>query len=327
MMVEKFELSRTAPEQVRFANLLLKQPLRLVSEQVTCHQLHQISKPQGELVKIECAVGQQLFSLFATHTALQTWLERQGYALSIASLPSALLEALIEKLLSPLQGSFKQLFGEFVAIASISLSSPYKADEESFCCEFTLSTPDDLALIIALKQHQLARLISQNPISVRQDLLAIDLKLSVSMGKTILPQTDYLALACGDVVFFDQCYFDKEQRVCLSIENTPAWQAQLNNHTITIEHSWSNTMSEEQLAQPNAVFDLNTVQVELDFSLPSQTLSLPDVQNLQPGYVFESDCNPDSPILIKVNNQVIANGELVKVGEKLGVRILDVAGN
>ena len=86
-------------------------------------------------------------------------------------------------------------------------------------------------------------------------------------------------------------------------------------------------MSEEQLAQPNAVFDLNTVQVELDFSLPSQTLSLPDVQNLQPGYVFESDCNPDSPILIKVNNQVIANGELVKVGEKLGVRILDVAGN
>lgn len=57
MMVEKFELAATAPEQVRFANLLLKQPLRLVSDQVTCHQLRQISKPQGSWLKLSVQLG------------------------------------------------------------------------------------------------------------------------------------------------------------------------------------------------------------------------------------------------------------------------------
>lgn len=327
MIVESFDLKSISSQQMAFSNLLLCQSLCLSSSHLKLSHLRQIELPTEPHLSIKCSVGKYHFSVFIAPSALQSWLVQNGYTLSPLDLPTLLLEALIEKILSPSQATFKQLLGDFVVIESIHQKHTMTLEENMFCCEFTLNSPEEVLLIVQLDLQQLSKLITVFPstqMNINSNLL---LKLSLSIGNSQLTQREYASLNCGDVVFFDHCYFSKDQRICLSINNQPAWLAQLDNQKIKIESPWSKTMSEEQLTQPNAVFDLNTVQVALDFTLPSQTMSLPDVQNLKPGYVFESDCNPDSPILIKVNNQVIANGELVKVGEKLGIRILDIVGS
>ena len=45
---------------------------------------------------------------------------------------------------------------------------------------------------------------------------------------------------------------------------------------------------------------------------------------LRPGNLLELDVHPDSPISLVTNGKSIARGELIRVGEVLGVRILEI---
>ena len=326
MIAEVLSLKTLSPASVTFGNLLRQRNFSLSTADVSFTELKQVEKPSEASVCIRCSVGEYAILFYVSLDEMQRWLEAQDYQFSIKDVPPALLEAMIEKILSPVQPVFKELFGDFVALSSIELVTEFPTDDNAFWCQFNATIGAELAIRTQLSTTQLRKLSGYFSFKPQHALNAFAIKVTPCLGRTCLSQSDYQQLASGDVVFFDQCYFAKEQRIALKIENQAAWQAQLTNHTITIEKPWSTLMSETQLAEQSDVFDLNTVQVELDFTLPSQTLPLPEVQGLQPGYVFESDCNPDSPIVIKVNNQVVANGELVKIGEKLGVRILDVVG-
>lgn len=52
-------------------------------------------------------------------------------------------------------------------------------------------------------------------------------------------------------------------------------------------------------------------------------LSVRKLLEMQPGDTLELDIDPDSGVDLVVNNTVVGKGELLKIGESLGVRILD----
>lgn len=69
----------------------------------------------------------------------------------------------------------------------------------------------------------------------------------------------------------------------------------------------------------------NAVELKLTFELGETTIRLGDLRSLQAGYTFELNARTSSAIDIKAYGQVIGHGELVEVGDRIGVRFMEIA--
>ena len=78
--------------------------------------------------------------------------------------------------------------------------------------------------------------------------------------------------------------------------------------------------------QQQAAESWNPGQVELTIQMDigSAPLTLDALQSLQAGYVFTLDAPAAAPVTARVNGTVIGSGELVRIGDKLGVRLVRV---
>ena len=66
------------------------------------------------------------------------------------------------------------------------------------------------------------------------------------------------------------------------------------------------------------------IPITLSVEVGSTTLKLRDLMRLSQGSVLELDRGVGEPMMIKLNDQVIAKGEIVAVGDKLGVSVVDI---
>ena len=69
---------------------------------------------------------------------------------------------------------------------------------------------------------------------------------------------------------------------------------------------------------PDALPD--DIQVPVHFDLGAMTLPLKTLQAIQPGFIFELQADPSSPVVISVNGRNIGRGELVLVDGRLAIR-------
>ncbi len=72
---------------------------------------------------------------------------------------------------------------------------------------------------------------------------------------------------------------------------------------------------------------LNDIEVTIRFGVGSTTASLEEISSIKPGYVFETGMQADQPVVIELNGAVLGYGELVQIGDRLGVRVKEYSGN
>ena len=63
------------------------------------------------------------------------------------------------------------------------------------------------------------------------------------------------------------------------------------------------------------------LEVTVRFSVGSTQKTLEELESVQPGHIFETGAAIDQPVTIEVNGAVLGRGELVHIGDKLGVRV------
>lgn len=66
------------------------------------------------------------------------------------------------------------------------------------------------------------------------------------------------------------------------------------------------------------------VKLPLTFEVGDAQISVGRLQSLLPGYTFELSTPIEKPVLIKAHGQVVGRGQLVQVGERLGVRLMEM---
>ncbi len=103
----------------------------------------------------------------------------------------------------------------------------------------------------------------------------------------------------------------------------------IQTHSIDIP-SWEPAVTMESNpdspAEPDSprTFSLNALQLELTVQLGQQQFSLAELEQLQPGYVITlPQTVSDNRLMLMVNNQPIGRGELVTLGNQLGVRVVE----
>lgn len=69
---------------------------------------------------------------------------------------------------------------------------------------------------------------------------------------------------------------------------------------------------------------VEAIEAPVRFDLGETLATIGALQSLQEGYVFELPRRVEDAVTISVNGAVVARGELVRVGERLGVRVVEV---
>ncbi|HSD37136.1 MAG TPA: FliM/FliN family flagellar motor switch protein [Rhodocyclaceae bacterium] len=89
-------------------------------------------------------------------------------------------------------------------------------------------------------------------------------------------------------------------------------------------------VQDTQTTEASMKIDLSKLELQLDFELGDVMLPVGEIEKVGPGYVFELPQDvADSEVLVRVSGKVIAVGEIVAVGRRLGVRItrMEAVGN
>lgn len=74
----------------------------------------------------------------------------------------------------------------------------------------------------------------------------------------------------------------------------------------------------------NENFKPEEISLDITIEVGRLQMSIQKLNELQPGNVLEIDVHPENGVDLVVNGKRIAKGELLKLGEVLGVRILDI---
>lgn len=75
---------------------------------------------------------------------------------------------------------------------------------------------------------------------------------------------------------------------------------------------------------PESLERVLEVEVEVTVELGRRRLRIADVLGLSAGTVIEFTKSSDEPLDVLVNDQLVARGEAVVIGERYGVRIVEV---
>ena len=151
----------------------------------------------------------------------------------------------------------------------------------------------------------------------------------VCAGAVRLPLRTLQDLRHGDVLIPDEFPFERGEaaltfgqryRAIARLDETGARVRSALQHIKSIQE----IHAMEGKAAPGVAEtdDLGDLEIQLTFELGRQTVELDQLRTIAPGYVFPLGRSPNDPVDIVANGRRIGRGEIVRVGDSLGVRLI-----
>src|SRR5262245_54916223 len=159
--------------------------------------------------------------------------------------------------------------------------------------------------------------------------------LRITLRHTSFPLSELRATQIGDVLVLGrrmQCW-SRVRLVRLgarSNELPGAWSAAYDGARLTVNatapiYEAEKTVPETQSVETSETLSADAVArtpVTLEFELGTLTVPLGEIAGLKPSYVFQLPGRlEDARVLIRAGGRVVGQGELVAVGEVLGVQV------
>lgn len=133
---------------------------------------------------------------------------------------------------------------------------------------------------------------------------------------------EFLAsLRPGDVVLLGRAVY--EQTLIIGIGQTLQVHTQMSTDTPTLHVADDPYMASDAVTPPDAAGQgIEDLQLPVVFEVDTARVSLAELAAMRPGYIVELDA-PLSEVTIRLvcQGQTVGHGQLVAVGEQLGVRI------
>ncbi|WP_173514812.1 type III secretion system cytoplasmic ring protein SctQ [Sinorhizobium psoraleae] len=153
------------------------------------------------------------------------------------------------------------------------------------------------------------------------DDLAISLDLTVARVSLSLAELD--ALTRGDVILLDVPPVANEgaMSVLLCFSGSSQFRASIMDGRLTVLSAVDRMMDRPDSLPPET-FD--GIDLPVDVHVGRLTMSLKQVRELAVGQILDLGFDATTTITLRVNGQTVAAGELVRIADRTGVRILDM---
>jgi type III secretion protein Q len=141
-------------------------------------------------------------------------------------------------------------------------------------------------------------------------------------GRKTLPASAWKNLAPGDVVILDS-HTPATDLICLvRVGDHLSFSAKSTGKKIELLAPVATEINPPAVAAPSGESWADALPVTLVFEAGRVELPLQELRALRPGYCFELPQAPGAQVVLMANGQPVGEGEMVRVGEVLGVRVV-----
>ncbi|MDX8431172.1 MAG: type III secretion system cytoplasmic ring protein SctQ [Candidatus Algichlamydia australiensis] len=190
----------------------------------------------------------------------------------------------------------------------------------------------------------------RNHFGTKENLLAaarhsqIEVPVAFTAGFFELPLKEFKSLKSGDFVFLDRApYHPLTQKGTLEmdLQGAPLFHTKVKDNQIKImgvaqfakesemEHDENAPMAPEENIPVEeesapAVIAPETVPLQIHVEMTRIKITLEKLLQLAPGNVLDLAVKPEQGISLTLNGKVVGRGELIEIGERLGVKITEI---
>ncbi len=227
-------------------------------------------------------------------------------------------------------------FGDFVPILEALFMQ--KVDILDLCCtspaldydqslQLKLDQGSDLVLLSVFGSNTAMDMVFDKMTEWPQPAGSVAETLSFSVaaeiGFSTISKSDLLALAPGDVVLLEPCDFLARRLIRLRIPPSLEIYLKLEHGKAMIDDIKQDNNIEDPSNEPVNIDELN---VTLTFDVGAQQLALHELKKLHKGYTFELSRPLNQLVTIRCNGQKIGTAELIEVDDRVGMRVVSMAG-
>jgi len=198
---------------------------------------------------------------------------------------------------------------------------------------------------------------AEQPLSLNTPLAKqLTVTASLNLGHTLLSLSQWQKLSVGDCILLDTCSFDPSTHkgtATLMLEGMPILRVRIKGSSVKIvdyatyhqeqpamttdiPEEESTESQEESNEQENHLWSVPNGEIEkrvsskeiplmLHVEVARLNISLEKLLQLTPGNVLELPVRPEQGVDLLIGGKKVARAELVKLGEMLGVKILQIA--
>ncbi len=146
------------------------------------------------------------------------------------------------------------------------------------------------------------------------------------IGRQTLPIEDFKKLEENDILIIGKYQPKKPSPITIRLDDNYCFNGLLINNKIKFESHLEINM--DNLVNGDSIVDSDShfekISVNLSFDIGNRTLPLSEIKKIRPGFTLELDSEIERPVTIRANKFKIGHGEIVSIGKRLGVRILEL---
>lgn len=169
-------------------------------------------------------------------------------------------------------------------------------------------------------------LLSPNPLEVdapkfdSSDFQTSKIKVNLKVGTTQFSVKDLKNLEKDDIVVFDNSNIHSMNLIYEDYEKS--FKVSPNPGLITsVNNNGGNNMTQEKSLSQNL---WDNIQIDMSAEFEKVKITLGELKNIEEGLVVDVSSVYNNKISLKVENKVIAKGELVIINDRYGVRVDEV---
>lgn len=168
----------------------------------------------------------------------------------------------------------------------------------------------------------LAGLISKAPVQEGAGTQEIPVPVHLVAGALTLPLADWRALQAHDVLLAGGLREFNLTRTCtMQAAGRSLAMGTLKDKSFTLQNLIATPAT--TMGDPAKPASVNDIDIELTFVAGHTTLSVAELRGLAPGFTFELPVLAGEGLTICANGRPVGKGELIEVGDHLGVRITE----
>ncbi|MDR9241357.1 hypothetical protein FEP07_05391 [Burkholderia multivorans] len=185
--------------------------------------------------------------------------------------------------------------------------------------------PDALAVFFATAPPDAAALYANLPVP-----------LAFELGRTALTAAELADVVAGDIIAIEHWRAHEQDLLCVAyVRAAPAWEitGRPAGNRLTVQRiremplepprTDSASAAAPDTPPADAPRSLDGLAVDLRFELPPTSMPLGELVTLQPGAVIELPHGINQSVIhLVANGMLIGTGQLIAVGQKLGVRVV-----
>jgi flagellar motor switch protein FliN/FliY len=212
--------------------------------------------------------------------------------------------------------------------------SPTLPQEECLCIDVAISFYPKTIYGRMVIPHSFLNLFKTHqpfekpPLSKRQAVQHLEFTLRLETGSISLDQEEWKNISPGDYMILDKCSYDPEEKkgsILMYLEGTPILQARIKPDGIKIlDYIFYSEDSENPLPSQEEVSDQSPFKIDIEAE--HIRMPLENILALKPEHLLDVIVKPELGVNIILKNEQVGKGELMKLGDTIGVRISHIHG-